>query len=297
MRHLSKIIISIICFLFAATTLSYASTSAAAFLNINASARIVAMGGLSCSMNDDVSSMEVNPAGLAWIPHTEMLLAHNEWFENIRAEYAGIGMPIGKYVTIGAAAYYLYMDDLVRRDNQNIVLGTFGSHSGMASLTLSTIASQYTSFGITIKNVREEIDNNTGNTVCGDAGLMIRTRAARLGISVQNIGNQLNVYEERFPLPTKITGGISFASPQYGGFGVDVSKYVENGYDIKTGAEYWLGKCIALRGGYTVSNNIFQQSHFSMGLGLCIGHFTLDYAFVPYEYLGNTHRMSLKISF
>jgi len=52
---------------------------------------------------------------------------------------------------------------------------------------------------------------------------------------------------------------------------------------------------LALRAGYRTGQDI--GSGMSAEVGLRIGKIDLDYAYVPYGDLGNTHRISLEIKF
>ncbi len=64
------------------------------------------------------------------------------------------------------------------------------------------------------------------------------------------------------------------------------------------GAEYLLG-ILALRAGYRsdIKDNIDSASGISAGLGLKLGSFDLNYAWVPYGDLGTANRLSIGIWF
>jgi hypothetical protein len=54
---------------------------------------------------------------------------------------------------------------------------------------------------------------------------------------------------------------------------------------------------VALRTGYQFGRNTGAGSGFSVGMGLTFSNLGLDYAFVPYGDLGDTHRISLGYKF
>ena len=62
------------------------------------------------------------------------------------------------------------------------------------------------------------------------------------------------------------------------------------GGDIHAGLEAWYREIFALRAGW-------QESGVTFGAGYKLFGFGIDYAFVPHEDLGNSHRVSASYSF
>ncbi|GAG58644.1 unnamed protein product, partial [marine sediment metagenome] len=60
--------------------------------------------------------------------------------------------------------------------------------------------------------------------------------------------------------------------------------------------EYWVTNIMALRVGYR-TGPADEGSGLTVGAGFRAGRILLDYAFVPYGDLGNTHRISLGMKF
>jgi hypothetical protein len=56
------------------------------------------------------------------------------------------------------------------------------------------------------------------------------------------------------------------------------------------GAEWWFVRTLALRIG-------LDEGKLSMGSGLRISTFQVDYAFIGHDDLGNTHRISTSVQF
>ena len=65
---------------------------------------------------------------------------------------------------------------------------------------------------------------------------------------------------------------------------------------MNLGAEYWF-KFLALRLGYKSATDLDSSSHWGYGMGLDLGAYGIDYAFVPYSDLGDTHRLSILMRF
>ena len=68
------------------------------------------------------------------------------------------------------------------------------------------------------------------------------------------------------------------------------SKISEN-----VGAEYWVSRNLALRIGYDTASisDIENFTGVSAGMGFKVSGLTLNYAWMPYGILGDTHRISL----
>jgi len=83
--------------------------------------------------------------------------------------------------------------------------------------------------------------------------------------------------------------------------GLDIAKPKDNDFSIHGGLEYSLASAYFLRAGYSItpSNNLDVDglTNLTGGVGVRLGHFAVDYAFVPFGDLGNTHRISLLINF
>jgi hypothetical protein len=77
-------------------------------------------------------------------------------------------------------------------------------------------------------------------------------------------------------------------------FPVDSSNSSYSRFRQNLGLEYWLLNSLALRGGYQLG---YDVGDLSAGAGFRFGGFGLDYAFVPYSVLGNSHRVSVNYAF
>ena len=92
---------------------------------------------------------------------------------------------------------------------------------------------------------------------------------------VVNLGGAWEIVEE--PAHTlNLTGDASF-------------EITPNLQHFSLGAEYWYKDQVALRAGYLFNS---QDQGFSCGAGVQIFSFQLDYAFQPYNILGQVHRFS-----
>lgn len=117
------------------------------------------------------------------------------------------------------------------------------------------------------------------------------------GLVIQNIGTKIKFMSEGDPLPLNIKlGGVyKLLKDDTLTLALDVNKPIDNEINLHIGGEYWATDMIVLRLGYktTTVGNLGALSGLSMGLGFKWLRYGIDYAWVPYGDLGNTHRFSL----
>jgi len=144
-----------------------------------------------------------------------------------------------------------------------------------------------------------------------------------LGFTIQNLGPKMKFIKEGYSLPLtlsfglayKILGICNFGDPAKAVIGINVTYGIfEKRTEFGFGTEYWLLNTIALRGRYSISNSNELSTHrkcgvsdnnqltkFGFGLGFklseVIASYQIDYSFLPYADLGNTHRISFTLKF
>ncbi|MBM3314541.1 UPF0164 family protein, partial [candidate division WOR-3 bacterium] len=78
-------------------------TTAFPLLRVPVGPRSCAMGEAFAGLASDVNSLFWNPAGLATVLNTQIVVSHHEWFADVRDENAGVAMPAGPG-TLGVGA-------------------------------------------------------------------------------------------------------------------------------------------------------------------------------------------------
>jgi len=274
-------------------------TSAGNILKIDTGARPVALGGSYCGISDDINAAQYNPAGLGQIQRQEIMVTHNEWFQEIRSEFLGYGIPLNEYWSLGIALNYMYVNGLTEWDETgNIKGGKFGAYNGLATITAGTEISEDMYFGVSLKALQESVDNKSSLAYAGDAGLLCKMDDFRVGLAVQNAGTKVKIGEDGFDMPMNIRGGVSYAMLENSLLvACDVNKPLDNKLEIRGGVEWWLAEPFALRAGYRTNINKNEGLGISAGFGLKLSDYLIDYSFLPYGDIGNTHRLSLSYKF
>jgi len=182
---------------------------------------------------------------------------------------------------------------------------------------------------------KEEIGDKIAQSFSIDAGCIYnfqKISGLSFGGCLQNIGSQTSAFfREKESMPFSINIGTVYktrlsgasaasvrrdsqktketedgdqdqkqAEPEQFGMlvlAVDVKIPVDNSISAHAGLEYRFANGVLIRGGYNTVTGLDFPSGLSAGLGYDNNEYQLDYAFVPYGNLGNTHRMSLTVRF
>jgi hypothetical protein len=319
---LTKLIELVLCISFLSISTSFAGifsrdeagTTGATFLKIEAGARPVAMGGAFVAVADDANTTYWNPAGLGWLEEREITAMHNEWLEDIRYEFLGYAQPIkseGRAQGFGVSVMCLYMSGLESRTTETPEPeGTFSAYDIALAGAYACEVGKDVSIGANVKLIHQRIEEETAWSGAVDLGLLYkqsrRREGLRLGFAVQNIGSGIKFIKESDPLPLNIKAGIarSFELPQIKSkltLALDVNAPIDNVPNGHLGVEFVYKKIenieLAGRVGYKTStiSDLNALSGFSAGAGFLWKRMGVDYVWVPYGDLGNTHRISLTI--
>ena len=260
-------------------------TTAANFLKIGVGARATAMGGAFTALADNGTSLYWNPAGLAQMDGGELSATYNLWFEDIRQGYLGIGFPsLGG--TLGLAANYVDMGTLEGRDEAGNLTSSFTASDLELMVGYAKKISPEFSFGFGAGIIQDTIAEDNESAFLANAGLLTEmSKSLVLGFVVQNLGSQLG----SDPLPLTLRIGLALRQNPFG-IALDLVKPTDDDAYYCAGTEWWIGGLMALRVGYRSNQDI--GSGLTAGLGFKVATVNLDYAYVDYEDLGNTHRVS-----
>ena len=264
-------------------------TSTASFLKIGVGAKATAMGGAFTAIANDGTALYWNPAGLTQIKQRELSATYNLWFQEIRQGYVSFGFPsLGG--TVGLGANYVDMGDIEGRDEEGNPTGDFGASD---THLFAGYADKFKniSWGITAGWLKDKIEKDTETTFLGNIGFLYPVSDRfTLGVVAQNIGSELG--SDPLPLTFKVGAASKLKALT---LALDIAKPQDNEIYYCLGAEWWLREVLALRVGYKTNQDIGQG--LTAGIGYKFGRICLDYAYVPYGDLGDTHRISLGMKF
>ncbi|MDI6703394.1 MAG: PorV/PorQ family protein [bacterium] len=283
-----------------------AGTTAATFLKIGVGARATAMGEAFSSVADDATAIYWNPAGLSLFKSKEFSAMHNIYFEDISHDFLGYAQPFGKDKAFGVGLVGVFITGLERFSGSPTTTepeGTFAAYDGALSLSYSQRIFGNLFGGVSLKGIHQEIDGQCGRGAALDMGLLYKNRikGLDLGCTIQNIGQEMKIYERSFSLPLTIRAGSSYRLFRDRlTLALDAKKPIDQEVSLHLGTEWWPFRIMALRGGYKYKlDNIEKDplTGLTAGAGFNFRWLQLEYAYVPYANLGDVHRISLLFRF
>jgi hypothetical protein len=285
-------------------------TTAANFLKIPVGPRQVGMGDQGVSLADDAFSLSYNPASISLLNYQEAAFMHTQWVEGVSQKYlayvhpklgpgnlgAGINLvQVGSfqgYDANGAKAESVSAQDLLF--SLAYAGRVWGAKNPQEGLGLSA--------GLSLKFLRERLENNSASAYAGDVGLLcyfpLKTVSMKAGLAAQNFGSKLGYYENQGRLPRTLAFGLSGLGRIWGDpatLAVEMRKAVDNGVDLSVGGEYWVNSLLAFRLGYRFQHDLGPGLRAGIGLKIKIVQF--DYGMSPMGAMGITHRAGITIRF
>ncbi len=285
------------------------------FLKIPVGAKPSSMGGAYTAVSEDAFGIFYNPAGVGNPEYNNIVAMHLEYFESIRYENIAAVFPIKRRYTVGVGLGYLYILDIPKTVSAENIEGfeTVGSFntSDILLVVSGIIRMANDSFiGLNIKYIQESIDNNSASTFAFDLGYSSGVPLVKdllFGISALNLGLPLKYIERNELLPITVRAGLNWKifNTRLNSNGdekditvaLDFEKPIDDMLKIHLGGELRLFNRFYIRGGYQFNLNRNDIDFISIGGGVKFKQVNIDYSFVPYKFLGGTHRFSAGISF
>ena len=310
-------------------------TMAAKFLSTNIGSRAVGMGGAFTAVANDGSSMYWNPAGIGFNGLSGFYVNHSNWIADIAFDYFSVSFPIGKNRVLGLNITSVTMGDMeVTRYGNEDTGETFSASDHAFGITYALNLTDRFSIGLNGKFIQEKIANNHANGIALDLGTLFKTPYGfRLGTSISNFGPKMRmtgddllvavdidetIYgnnesitgylsTDEFDLPLVLRVGISndllIGKMTRMTWALDSNSPNDNKSHVNAGVEIGLmNDLLILRSGV---NSLFlddRESEISYGLGirspiLKSQELYINYCFEILRHLGDTHQISLEISY
>ena len=310
-------------------------TTAAKFLSIGPGSKAISMGGAFTSIADDASAMYWNPAGIVNVKQNQVLVNHTNWIAGINYDYIGFIYRSMPNTTIGFNLTAVTMGEMdVRRVGNEDTGETFKAGSWAVGFSFGSKLTDRFSIGFNGKVIREFIANCNASGMALDVGTLFETPFGfRLGANISNFGPKMQmtgvdlyypidinpnqqgdnesvvgeITTDKFDLPLILRVGVSdnirFGSGIQCVWSVDAIHPNDNTEYVNIGLELsLLHEMVFIRGG---SKTIFikdREESYTLGGGfnLPIGGLSaisVDYAFETWNYLGDTQKFTLVLSF
>jgi hypothetical protein len=291
------------------------------FLDMGGGARSLAMGGTGVALPNQATSGYHNPARLAGIARTAAEFMHASYFDNTYSyDFLGLTRPLSDETGLGVTVLYARVGDIPLTslqdpsrplgDDNRVVARDMTSDNELAAMaSLGARGPWGWSWGGTAKLLYKGVAGKSAYGIGFDVGMAKELgKNLAVGAAIRDLtGSALAWTTGRTEIipPSILLGGawsaqlpslraqLRIAADLFGRFEsrgeAEVIHAGALSVEPRVGAEYIISKVLALRGGL-LGDNI------TAGAGISISSVTLDYAFQPHEELGNTHRVSLGLS-
>jgi hypothetical protein len=295
-------------------TVVFAQQGTFNFLRTDVSARAAALNGSFVSMKDDPNVLFYNPASLGTLTTPKISVSYVNHLMDVNAGTLSYGQYLQGIGNVGAGIVYMNYGSFDRTDEFLNVLGSFNA----ADVALvAGIAAHYDDdvlVGINAKYIYSSIAEYSSTAMAVDLGVLydIPSQNLTIGGSILNLGKQLKTYAgftESLPLDVKL--GITKRPehlPVY--LNIDFHRLNESGEkffdrfsNFTVGAEFLMSKSLRVRLGY---NNQQRKEFktgttaglggFSLGFGLILNEYLIDYSYNSYGAFGGIQRFSLGIN-
>lgn len=314
--------------------LNKSGTTAAQFLKIGVGPRAIGMGGAFTALADDINSMYWNPAGLAKMYSREAYFNHVDWISDVNLDYAGFGMDITDFGTVGAFVSIMSMGDMmVRTLEQPEGTGElFNAGAIVLGLSYARNLTEEFAIGFNVKYINEYIWNENAIGFAFDVGTIYTIpflNQFRLAASISNFGPKMqlegrdilkvttvgagegnvintNLQLDEFELPLLFRFGIAVDAVKSAEhrltFAADAVHPNDNSEYVNSGLEYTWNELFFVRGGYKSLFEEDGEQGLTLGVGInykIIGSVKvkLDYAYEDFGRLKNVQYFSLGLRF
>ena len=262
------------------------------------SPREAAMGEAFVGVAEDASALLSNPAGLASLGKGQVgLLSRFGWVGSFQ-ETALFAMPMGKWGGLGISASYFSYGSLDGHDAQGNPAPSYGVDATAFHAGWGTPLFDQLSLGLALHGFQQTITGTGYSFFLPSVGLLAGPFGAmRLGLSYEDLGvgswngSQLSVLEAGGSCKAVLGPSALLLASLEADFQSDAVDH------LKVGLEFTYQSQFFLRGGYQVDSTGNGYGGLSLGAGLALKDFALDYAYLPYSDLGDNHRISLTYFF
>ncbi len=272
-----------------------------AVLTLPGEAKGAAMGEAYSASSSGAEGLWYNPATLSRRDVRSASLMHTMYLENTTFDAVSGALPFGSQNAVGVGVSYLSAGSIPSFDNTGTVQPAYTPRDIAARVGVAkTIYG--TSAGISAFFLQSTIVESAV-TAGLNIGLHQVLGPASLAFVAENYGGKLKYRETEAPLPSRLRAGMSLRLLPSWIFNTDIFKPAEGSVWIGTGTEWRLdiggNFDIALRGGYNTRSggHVSGLQGVSAGAGVGIAGSNLNYAWIPYGDVGQTHRLSLDIQF
>ncbi len=253
-------------------------------LRIGVGGREAGMGETGVASSRGAAAVYWNPANNVFADiNTELILQHNRYLGLFNQEAAAVAHKMGKGV-IGFIFTGLYSDVLPRYglDGTGVPEGEFKPYDVAFGISYAHPIGEHFGVGVNAKMIHQSIDiySDTGMALDLFVSHKSMIEGLMLAASYTNLGGEMNLRNDAFPMPTAFRIGAAW-SPVFAGsndltIAADVFMPEDTSEKAHVGAEYRFMDDFSFRVGTRIN---YDNQGLTAGAGFRTGILGVDYAF------------------
>jgi hypothetical protein len=296
--------------LLAATALS-ATNTVFNFLRTDMSARPAALAGSFFAISDDPTTLFYNPASLGTLTAPRLSASFFKNLLDVNAGSVVYGQSFDAVGTFAAGVIYENYGSFTETDEVGNALGSFTASDVAVVVGYANALDNNLYYGVGVKFIYSSLAGASSSALVGDVGIYYTIPESRfaVGFSIRNAGRQLSTYlgtQEDLPLDVGI--GLSIVpkglplllNVGFRKLNQDVNTFAEHLRSFAVGGEFTLSRVLQLRIGYDneqrrdlALGTTPGLTGFSIGTGITVDRYRIDYALSSLGNIGSLHRISV----
>ncbi len=295
------------------------SSSSGIVLRIPFDAKNAALGNAGAAFSGQAGSIEVNPACLAYIKEANISAAHINVLSDIKMNGLLYSEPISKTSSFSVYAKSMRSGKILRTEIIDLthyrITGQFSIKDSMLGIVFAQKNSKSwqildkpisAGYGISFKYLNSQIADYKARAFSFDIGGYLKNNYSpfAFGLSILNFGNRLKYISEGDKQPLTCRFGISYNNVGNSNFIVsaDIIKLSYTPIKFAFGIDYKFSKYFSVRSGYDSRNDAGLGYSVGFGLNMFIlktpnSHISIDYAYKPYEDIGDYHYLTATLKY
>jgi len=273
------------------------------FLKNYSSARFASLGNTGSTF-EGADSIFYNPAGSNFPFYSSALyLGYQKLLEeSYRMDFAYIFK--GEKIRNGFGLIYNSYGQFEKLDSMGKINGSFSPADYAFNYSLSFDIKEM-SYGFNFKIIQSDLVYKKGYSLAIDAGLISHSNKKDMkdySLVIRNLGIPMKLGDKVYPLPFEIVGGLKYPYSENFNILLEAKFPSDDNPYISGGTEFIIPfdkTNLFLRAGYNSRNSssLGFRGSFTAGLGLSFTKLSIDYAYLPYGDIGDTHRMTFSYLF
>jgi len=283
----------------------------------------------------DLNLPYYNPALLRGSMANQLLINYVNYMTDINYGYASYSYSFDRYGTVAAGMHYINYGKFIEADENGTISGNQFKAGEYALYLIYANQFKRWHYGVTLKPILSVFESYQSFGIAGDAGIswISKNNLSSFGLVARNFGTQITTYYEngkREPIPLEVLAGIS-QKLAHAPIVISVTAQHLNKWDLanldedkttdsfviepsesfsKTlmrhlllGVEILPSSHFTVRAGYNyhLRQELKMEQRlstvgFSLGFGVKIKRFRLDYSTTRYHIAGSSNLISLAIN-